>query len=102
MFSSSSHYNGERHRTFMLITLTAVLASFAMSRQHASPSPISLRGRVVAWWSPNLAIFCCHCASDRRGFLIFVPGTALFYRLFSLPRLTTLALMTLALRYGAV
>ncbi|MCE2851051.1 MAG: hypothetical protein LW717_07690, partial [Chloroflexaceae bacterium] len=93
MFSSEFR-TPEARRGFMLITLTTVLASFAMSGQHAIVT--NFFRDVLALGGPQFGYITA--IREIPGFLILFL-TALFYRL-SLPRLTTLALMTLALGYA--
>lgn len=93
MFSSEFR-TPEAKRGFMLITLTTVLASFAMSGQHAIVT--NFFRDVLSLGGPQFGYITA--IREIPGFLILFL-TALFYRL-SLPRLTTLALMTLALGYA--
>lgn len=81
-------------RAYMLITLTTLLSSFAMSGQQAIVTnffegPLGLQGPQFGYITAIREI---------PGFLIIFL-TALFYRL-SLPRLTTLALSVLAIGYA--
>jgi len=84
----------EAQRGFWLMTVTTILASFAMFGQQAIvtnffENQLHLQGSQFGYITAIREI---------PGFLIIFL-TALFYRL-SLPRLTTLALMTLAVGYA--
>ncbi len=86
--------SAEAQRGFMLITLTTVLASFAMSGQQAVVTNFFENELRLA--GPQFGYITA--IREIPGFLIIFL-TALFYRL-SLPRLTTLALTTLAIGYA--
>jgi glucan phosphoethanolaminetransferase (alkaline phosphatase superfamily) len=86
--------SAEAQRGFMLITLTTVLASFAMSGQQAVVTNFFENELQLA--GPQFGYITA--IREIPGFLIIFL-TALFYRL-SLPRLTTLALTTLAIGYA--
>ncbi len=86
--------SAEAQRGFMLITLTTVLASFAMSGQQAVVTNFFENELRLA--GPQFGYITA--IREIPGFLIIFL-TALFYRL-SLPKLTTLALTTLAIGYA--
>lgn len=86
--------SAEAQRGFMLMTLTTVLASFAMSGQQAVVTNFFENELRLA--GPQFGYITA--IREIPGFLIIFL-TALFYRL-SLPRLTALALTTLAIGYA--